>query len=141
MSEFGLCPDCSLPYAQRVALYSPTGPQGRIVQCLNRGHGNVPGAHVAYALERAAELCIRQIVREEIALYEQTKEETDHIGRDRDTLPAPSPESWSGADVVPRGSSRPPMPPTADVWCGHCGMLACVCSHVTFDNNEGGLEK
>jgi hypothetical protein len=95
-------------------------------------------------LEERAEQRIREIVREEIQA----------ALRERDTIPAPTGDSWSGADVVPRGSSRPPgfvvqvntatgravADAVLDLTgaCTRCRMLACVCWHREYPNPDNG---
>jgi hypothetical protein len=87
---------------------------------------------------------IREIVREEIQA----------ALREPDTIPAPIGDSWSGADVVPRGSSRPPgfvvqvntatgravADAVLDLTgaCTRCRMLACVCWHREYPNPDNG---
>lgn len=72
-----------------------------------------------YELETRAEESIREIVREEILA----------ALRKADTLPCPPPgDSYSGAVVVPRGSSNPP-PMLRDGRCDACGTICYVCPH------------
>lgn len=86
-------------------------------------------------LEDRAKATILELIRKETApLVARVSELELLLTRDRDTQPAPSPDSWSGAHVVPRGSSRPPAP-----GCAACGMLACVCA-LGRETAEGGLE-
>lgn len=65
--------------------------------------------------------------RELVKVMQRQQDQIDALLA-RDTIPAPSGDSHSGAIVVPRGSSNPP-PPVTDLSqvCQKCDMFACVC--------------
>lgn len=97
---------------------------------------------VQLQIEEKAKMMIQELIRAEVeplrVEFEARLAALESAAR-RDTVPAPSPDSWSGASVVPRGSSRPPAQ-----GCTECEMLACVCSlrlaPLGPDMLEGGHE-
>lgn len=117
-------------------LYCPLNPGGAIARA------DREAKRFRLQLEERAKAMIQELIRAEVepirVEFEARLAALESAAR-RDTVPAPSPDSWSGASVVPRGSSRPPAQ-----GCTECEMLACVCSlrlaPLGPDMLEGGHE-